>query len=637
MDDEKSKIDELKKYLNSRKFKGLTANGRQRVPEQTIKDIRTNWREDESVFPPQEAEFRDMKKKRNFAKLFLISSVIFFVAALLTALFVILGGKGVISSQNVEISLSGPVAVDGGETLELEVIISNNNSISLELSDLIVEYPAGTRSSEDLSKELPRERFSLGNIGPGKKVNQPIRAVLFGEEGEIQNIKLSLEYRLQGSNAIFFKEKNYDIEIGNSPVSLRVESLTEVNSGREISFNVSLRSNSESLIENLMLIVEYPFGFSFKEAAPSASFDQSIWKVGDISPGEEKKIKITGILEGQDGEERFFRFWSGIQSIDAEKSLQTAFVSFRRSVFIKKPFLSLDLSIEGDTSVNHTSNPDEPIDVEILWLNNLPASVANVEIEAVLSGDFDELSVFADRGFYNSVNNTVTWSQEQNPVFETVSPGERGSVRFRFSSFSEAGQILNPEVTVNVGVRARRLAETGVSEEVTSFAERKIRFNTSLSLKTEGFFSSGPFPPSGPIPPKAESETAYTIVWSIENSVNDVSSAVVTAKIPSYVGWMNNFSGENISYNATSREIVWKPGEIEAGRGFSSPSKEIAFQLKFLPSLSQVGTSPVILTSSRLRAKDEFTGIVLETEAAEITTRMSSDPAYRPNDDTVVK
>ena len=93
MDDEKSKIDELKKYLNSRKFKGLTANGRQRVPEQTIKGIRTNWREDESVFPPQEAEFRDMKKKRNFAKLFLISSVIFFVAALLTALFVILGGS----------------------------------------------------------------------------------------------------------------------------------------------------------------------------------------------------------------------------------------------------------------------------------------------------------------------------------------------------------------------------------------------------------------------------------------------------------------------------------------------------------------------------------------------------------------
>jgi hypothetical protein len=369
--EEKSKIEELKKHLDSRSFSQPDENIR-RPTGINVNDIRDDWSEEDkkNLVENPTLENQMAKKQRNFLKKFLVGSVAFFILALAIASFVLFGGGNIISSDNVEVSVSGPVEVSGGERLSLDIIVFNDNNTALELADLIVEYPDGTRSPNNLSLELPRERFPLGNIGSGDKFEQEINAVLFGEEGSKEKIKLTVEYRVSGSNAIFFKEKEYEIEISSSPVSFSIESLTEVNSGKEISLDVTLKSNSNNLIEDLMFIAEYPFGFTFKESVPRTSYEQNIWKIGDLSPGEEKKIEITGVLEGQDNEERIFRFFSGLQSEDDEQELKTAFVSSTQLIFIKKPFLSLDIVVDGSTSNNYSTPVGEIVNVDILWKNN---------------------------------------------------------------------------------------------------------------------------------------------------------------------------------------------------------------------------------------------------------------------------
>jgi hypothetical protein len=276
--------------------------------------------------------------------------------------------------------------------------------------------------------------------------------------------------------------------------------------------------------------------------------------------------------------------------------------------------------------------------VEVLWKNNLPTSVANVEINAKLSGNFDENSFIVDRGFYNSVTDTVSWSQERNPIFESLKPGEGGSVTFRFRSpvFGN-GPLTNPEAIIDVSVRGRRLSENNVSEEVVSTVVREIRFNTNLALIPRIVYSSGPFNNTGPIPPVAEMKTTYTVIWTLNNTVSDVSDAIVSATLPSYVKWIGQSSTNDgaITYNSVNREVTWDVGAINSGSGSSVSSREVAFQIEFLPSLSQIDQSPILLGKSKVTSKDDFTGSLLESIKGELTTRMSTDPNYVPGDDKV--
>jgi hypothetical protein len=639
--DYRNKIEELKKRLNSRTYSPNEEREDLRVFNKEPLNVEEEWKDPE-IEP--NINYQSLKsvanRRRSFLKTFLMLSVLFFIVALGIASYVIFGGRNIISSENVEISVSGPISISGGETLSLDVIISNKNNTDLELTDLIIEYPEGTRSPDNLSTELPRERFSMGRIISGGKNSQKVQAILFGEEGDRHKIKMTLEYRVTGSSAIFFKEREYEVEISSSPVSFNIESLIDVNSGQEITLDIFLKSNSNSLIEDLMFIIEYPFGFTFKDSTPSPSFDQNIWKIGDLSPGEERKITISGKIEGQDGEERVFRLFSGIQSDKSEKELQTAFISSTRSVFIKKPFLSIDVSLDGNSSLNHNASMDRSVKVDVSWRNNLSTSVANVEIEASISGDYDEPSIFVEKGFYDSINNIVLWSQERNEVLESVKPGQSGNVSFRFSSSEFAGSsLVNPEVKIIFNVRGRRLSETNVAEEIESSAERLIRFNSELSVVPRIIHFSSPISNSGPIPPKAESKTTYNVIWTVSNTVNNISDAVVSARIPSYVGWTGNVlsNGEDVSFNPVTREVTWNVGNVLAGTGSRVLPREAVFQIALLPSLSQVGEAPVLIERVRIAGKDLFTGTVIEDVKGDLTTRISTDPEYIEGDDKVVE
>lgn len=646
-EDKRSKIDDLEKSLYSKSRKIDSIQKKEEWPLSNRKyDIVDDWENKENlnkiIEENKEDMFGNQQKGKGFLKKFLIFSTGFFIIAVAIAAFVIFGGSNIISSENVEISFSGPVSISGGEKLSLQIMILNKNNANLELADLLIEYPEGTRSAVNLNKEMPRSRSSIGDIKAGDLARETIEAVLFGEEGDKKQIKITIEYRVSGSNAIFFKEKVYEVEISSSPVSLIVESLKDINSGKEIDLEVILSSNSANVINNLMFIAEYPFGFTFSKSSPRPSFENNIWKLGDLAPEGERTVKITGRLEGQDNEERIFRFFAGVQSEDNEREIETAFIVSNQSIFIKKPFISLDVAVNGNTSESLSSPSGIPIGVSIAWQNNLPTRVANVEIEAKLSGEsIDKSSVKVIKGFYQSFDNTITWSQENNSAFEFINPGKKGEVGFSFSSLglSSGERFINSEIFLDISVRGRRLSESDVSEEVISSIRRKIRISSDLSLSSTALHFSGPFQNTGSMPPKADSTTTYTIVWSLANSSNNISDTQIVASLPSYVGWLGKISpsNEGISYNPVSGVITWDVGSLKAGTGFSSSAKEVSFQISLLPSLSQVGTAPVIVGTTEVTAVDDFTRAELNIQKPALTTRLKTDPGFESIQGTIVK
>src|SRR5262249_23183856 len=132
----------------------------------------------------QEAPQAPMKKsfipKMKPLELLFAGSVAFFVLALIVAGFFFFFCTNTGSPKNVDIKISGTTETGAGSTVSLQVVITNRNAVPMQLTDLIVEFPEGTRSGSDITQELPRIRESLGTINPGQSVNRQIRAVLFG-------------------------------------------------------------------------------------------------------------------------------------------------------------------------------------------------------------------------------------------------------------------------------------------------------------------------------------------------------------------------------------------------------------------------------------------------------------------------
>ena len=143
----------------------------------------------------------------------------------------------------------------------------------------------------------------------------------------------------------------------------------------------------------------------------------------------------------------------------------------------------------------------------------------------------------------------------------------------------------------------------------------------------------------GPIPPKVETETTYTIVWTLSNTSNPVSKAVAKATLPSWMRFVGNISpaSADMSYNASTREVVWNIGNVPKSTGLGANPKEVAFKVALSPSLSQLGSNPVIINDVVLTGHDDFANVDLRVSKASLSTRLSGDPAFPPNGDRVVE
>jgi hypothetical protein len=639
--EEDSPIEELAKELDT-PGADLSGTFTRAGFHREIHDVETDWTHEHGNTMPILSRMRFTKKHKTLATWLFGAAVIFFLAALGTAAFFLTGDRNVLTADKIDIRVTGPTKVAAGEVLPLAIEIKNNNASTLQVADLLIEYPAGTRSAEDVAVPLLRVRMGLGDLAPGERAATTTEAVIFGKEGTKQNVIVSLEYRVAGSNAIFVKERAFMVEIDDSPVRLSIAAPSSLNSGNDVVLEIHMESNSSAPLENVILKADYPFGFEFASADPDPSFSQTLWSLGDLEPRGKRTVTLRGKLEGQQDEERIFRFEIGVAEQGGDiTNIGTSFSNAEHTIRIVRPFVDISFFVDGETGETLTAGPGEDVELEIAWRNNLADRLADAVLELSIEGEgVNERSIKSPNGFYDSSRNILTWDKRSVQDFAIFEPGGTGRVNLSFLTLEAdefSGGIVNPDIRLRASLRAVPIGSRDTPELVRTDVAAVIRIITSVDLAATVVHGEGPIENSGPMPPKAETETTYTVVWDISSAVGDISSARVTAKLPPYVKWKGVIrpADEDVIYDPSTGLVTWNAGTVRAGAGYGKPARSLAFQIGLTPSVNQVGTAPTLIDDATLRATDSFAGVMVGDTEPELTTLLEDDSTFDQGDDRV--
>jgi hypothetical protein len=578
-----------------------------------------------AVDAPLEDTPQQTKSRRRYRSIILLATTILFVLLVGASSVYLFFGGNQISGKNIDFVLTGPLAVAGGDILTLQVAVNNNNAVAIEGATLVLNYPAGTKSVGEGSRDLYEERISLETIAAGESKVIPIQVAVFGEENEEKEITAAIDYRVTGSNGTFYKEAEpVKFMINSSPVIMRVESVEKISAGQEFDIKLTVQSNAETPLSNVLISATYPDSFRFISAKPEPSYRQTEWTLKELAAKGTETITIRGVGTGLSTEAFIVRFQAGTPRTDNQFMIGSVLAQTAATFAIEQPFVDMVVRIGSDTDNDVVLPAGSVTDVVVSVTNTHTEPVYDMNLRVTPTGTaFNENKLQINDGFYDSVKKELRFEVSGSPELAVVQPGERREFRFSFGGDSE---LKTATLDFTANVYARRVSERNVPEELIAAAETSVRYSSVATLARQIDRLSGP------VPPVVNSETLYTLTVEAQAGANDLSGATMTTTLPQYVRWLDAYDGPGtVSFNPINKELRWTIGELKGNE-----RKALSFQVGFTPSLLQVNTVPVMLNRQAFSATDRFTGAPLTADGAPVTTELSEEQGYDRDNGVVV-
>ena len=618
--DDTSPIQRAREGLYSQK---APEHDRVPLPEARESTLPHEWEERAT---PQASRGRRHVK---LAGIFLGGAVLFFVAALSAAGYFFYFGSNVVSSDKITIDLQGPTTIAGGDTVPLSLTITNKNPVAIENATIEIDFPDGTRSATNVLKPYPRYVENLGTLQSGATITRSVKAIVFGGATGTLTLPVSFSYGTANSNAVFQKDSSYALAISSTPLSVSVDALAETVSDAPLTFTLTVRSNTAIAMNNIVLDVTLPFGFT--PTSSSLPFTNGAFVIGTLAPGATEQVTLTGTLSGQDNDQRVFHFTVGTASSSKDPTLAVSYMTQDASVTIAEPFITTSLTLNSTPLDRAVLAPGSSQNVALSYKNTLAVPVTDARIVVALSGSALQYdSIRAINGFYNSVDHTIVFSKDTNPALATLVPGASGQGSFSFST-APAGTTPSPTISFAISASGTRVGQSNVPEQVTTSAIDTVKVNATVALSARASRVATPFAESGPVPPQPNQPTTYTILWNAQNPGSMIAGGVVTATLPNYVTYTNQTSGQGtFSYDRITRTVTWHPGDLVQGG-----SAEGAFQVSLTPSTSQKGALVLLTSGSAFSGYDRFAGVQITASAEPASTETKGDPGYVPGNGTV--
>lgn len=587
---------------------------------------------------PKPEDFTDeviVKKRttqKNFFKKMFIGSIVFVFISAGFFIFSLFTGRARLTGENVGVTVNAKTFADSGEEVNVKVSITNQNAVPMELAKLIFSYPLGTVRDPNAAKETTRE---LGTIGAGETREELFTIQLFGEQGTEKSLNAMVEYRLQGSNAIFEKTNLAKLTLRSSLATLVATAPDTLLPGQELPVQLVISGNTTSTVTNALLVADYPDGCNYVSSDIAPTLDKNVWFLGDLAAGTQKQIGLVLSCTGVTDAEKNIVFTLGNQDPSNERIVSSVYTSTTHLVKLSSAFLATTILVNGkpfDSTVSIPQNRETMIDID--WKSTVDTPTTDAKIKLAFSGGaFDPTKLRSSNGYFNSADNTVTWTSNEVPALKTIQPNQSG--RLSVTVIPRSG--LTNSATLDTAVTVDGVLFGGKQSTLVNATTAKIPVITDLQLIPKVLHYSGPIQNTGTLPLSVGKETTFTVVWQIANSTNLVNGVVVKTTLPTGITWSNvvapSANAANITYNTVTREVLWNVGDVPVGQD----AKSIAFKLAITPSTSQINTVPKLTNDIALIGTDTVTNTPISQSKRALDTHLVGDTSTVGADGKVIK
>ncbi len=533
--------------------------------------------------------------------------------------------------NQVALEIFGQERIVSGENSTYIVRYKNNTRVALKNTKLTFTFSADSNPIDKENLEtrggFPVITKTIGDLGAGQEGQMEFQTLVLGDKDSQQKFLAELSYQPSNINSDFANEAEFTSTIISVPLILNIDLPERVVSGQTLNFSLKYLNTSDAIFNNSEIKIDFPDGFSFTNSLPSPSEGNNVWILPEISSREEGKIMIQGTIEGNEGETKIFKAQFGNQK-------DNEFIAYAQAM--SSPQISVSpLYVEqsSDLGENPTANLGQVVNYKLKYRNTTDVTIGPVVITLKIdSRAVDFSSINTAGGFFSSSDNTIIWNASSLPALNSLLPHAEGELSFFLKTkdklsinlfsdknftISTAAQIDSPNVPLSL-----------VGTQLTGRNQMTIKINSRLVLNVKGYYTDSLIPNSGPLPPRVDQKTTYTIYWQVLNISNDLSGVSVQAYLPSYIQWQENIypKNENLIYEPATGKIVWQIGQLSSATGILTPVRQVAFQVGLIPSLAQAGSRALIVKNAQVTGKDNFTETNLQVAASDLQTDMPDDP-----------
>ncbi|MDO8582770.1 MAG: hypothetical protein Q7R63_02135 [bacterium] len=543
------------------------------------------------------------------------------------------------SLEGVQIVFKGPEKIAYGAPFELTVGVGNSSAAVWKGASLSLTLPTGfifigsTSGGSFITKQI-------GDMGVGSFTEIPFTVMAVAEvpESAMSTVDgygavgkgdeaapvaenpaafvAELSYVQGGSSAIFQKMEEWLPPASTSGFELTLTAPEKAASGEEAEISITYANKTGEDLDGLVVKADYPRSFVFASASAEADVGDGTWNIGSLKRGSADSILIKG---------RFTEAGAAQFSVSVARANGAA----------KYPIAAAGALVEVTTA---------PLAL-VMDVNDQPDYVAHTgdTLAYTLSYTMDGLTP-AKSGF------AIT-ADLFSPLFDTatVVPADGGNlgrgkdgiprISWYVAKPNSEGGSVGFTVKVKNDYSIRRLGDRNfilkVHGEVMSGATvGSLDFETKLmgriDVTASGYFrdAASGIVNKGVMPPRVGNLTEYTVHWKLVNYATDVRGVTVRAKLPQGVTFTDK-AKSNVdtkpTYDATTREVLWKLDRISATTGLIGTAPEAVFQLSSVPTMDMKGKNAALLGVTDLAATDDFTGTIIHSSAPEVTTALPDD------------
>ncbi len=532
--------------------------------------------------------------------------------------------------ENLIITFTGPTEIESNERATFIFEYSNDNWVDLQNAVIVFEYPEtfqpDTLGDFVLSGKTHAEKSLVDGVpsrGQGKVM---LSGKFFGSRGERVVVSGALRYSPGGLTSSFEKRVKNDVRIASSPLFFEIVAPDEIVSDQEVQYEIRYGNNGTTALSNLRVKLEYPEGFTFTDAEPQPSEENTVWALDTLVPRGEGKIIVRGRLHGERDQQKWLHGEIGV--VQGGGSFASYAEHEGKTRVVASPFSINQVANGGNLLIN----PGEQITYTIEYRNDgnvgVRDAILTMEIDSPYV-DFSTLSFSGNtKGAYIQSKKSIVWKASDLPALSRVEPGQGGKAGFSIRVYSDlrtrfpqardlsvqsVAKIDSPDIPALNGL-TKVVASSGLS----------MRVNTAVTTTIQAYYQDTVFPNTGPIPPVLGQETTYTVHFAVTNTFNDVENAKVNISLPTGIRYTGKRSPEEekMTFNNRTNELFWDLGTVGAGK-----VRELVFQIAVTPDPVSVGHEVTLLSSALFTGKDAYTGKDIRIEKEKKTNIIPEDPS----------